>query len=346
MKCKYLEHQVCIRTTGEYRLCCASLEPVHHYNVKTHTIDEWLNSDIHKEARDSISKGILPDSCISCKKNEEAGIISMRQKPRQYGPGLSHLDIRFNNQCNLRCVMCGPLSSSSIMQEHKEMGSKSPWGTIHVEECNWYNEDIADELSKIPTLKEVYLTGGEPFMVKGLDKFIDKLDRKVQLRFNTNGTLHNRKLFELLTEFDIVNLAFSIDGIGKVNDYIRYGSSWEEIEDNLHFAKKLNIQVAITPTIQIYNYPYIQQLRDYCKKYDIPCFDNILYTPSYFELRNMPRPMMEKYKLEDHSQYFNSQVHDPSQISRFVEVTKTFDSHRNISIHDYLPEVSEFYDFS
>lgn len=345
MNCKYLDHQVCIRTSGEYRLCCASLEPSHEYNIKTHTIEEWLNSDIHKQAKESIANGVLPDSCIRCRTNEQSGIQSMRQRPRVYGPGLSHLDIRFSNKCNLQCVMCSPLSSSSLMAEHKKLGDKSPWGVIEIEEFNWYNENLATELANIPTLKEVYLTGGEPFMVRGLDKFINKLKRNVELRFNTNGTINNPKLYKLLSEFDRVQLAFSIDGLGKVNDYIRYGSSWNEVEDNLLLAKEHKLHVTITPTIQIYNYPYLKNLWDYCDKHGIPNYNAILMTPHYYDIRNMPDKMREKYTLPEHSQYLETNKNDSEQIKRFVEITKTFDKSRNVDIRKYLPEVAEFYDF-
>lgn len=346
MSCKYLNHQLCVRTTGEFRLCCASLEPSHEYNIKTHTIEQWLNSDIHKNAKLSVDNGILPDSCLRCKSDEDSGITSMRQRPEQFGPGLSHLDIRFSNQCNLRCVMCNPKSSSSILQEHINLGDSSPWGTIQVEEYNWYNTDIATEISKINTLKEVYLTGGEPFMVKGLDKFIDKLDRKVNLRFNTNGTLNNKKLYNLLREFENVNLAFSIDGIGKVNDYIRYGSTWNEVEDNLLLCKEYKFDVNITPTIQIYNYPYIQELWDYASRHDINVYDTLLINPKYLDIRHMPDNMRIKYMLDKHVEYFKNNHSDDSQIKQLVEFTKTLDNSRNINISDYLPEVCEFYDFS
>lgn len=346
MKCKYLEHQVCIRTNGEYRLCCASLEPDHGYNIRTHTIKQWLSSDIHTNAVKLLENDIFPDSCLRCKTDEQAGIQSMRQRPNVYGPGLSHLDIRFNNQCNLRCVMCGPHSSSSLMLEHKQLGKNSPWGNIVAEEFNWFDEDLVDELASIPTLKEVYMTGGEPFMVKGLDKFIDKLDRNVQLRFNTNGTLTNNKLLNLLCEFDNVNLAYSVDGIGKVNDYIRYGSDWERIENNIHVAATYGLNVSITPTIQIYNYPYIQQLWDYCDRYKIPHYDTILISPSHFDIKNMAVSMREKYMLPIHTEYLKNVQINQSEVNKFISVTKTLDKHRNIDIHDYLPLVAEHYDFS
>jgi MoaA/NifB/PqqE/SkfB family radical SAM enzyme len=232
------------------------------------------------------------------------------------------------------------------MLEHKQLGKNSPWGNIVAEEFNWFREDLIDQLANIPTLKEVYLTGGEPFMVKGLDKFIDKLDRNVQLRFNTNGTLTNNKLLNLLSEFNTVNLAFSIDGIGKVNDYIRYGSDWGTIENNLHVSATYGLNVSITPTIQIYNYPYIQQLWDYCDRYNIPHYDTILINPTHFDIKNMPISMREKYALPKHTEYLKNSLINQSEVDKFVTMTKTLDQHRNIDICEYLPLVAEHYDFS
>ena len=48
MKCKYLDHQVCIRTSGEFRLCCISNEPTNKENIQTHTIEEWRESKVFK----------------------------------------------------------------------------------------------------------------------------------------------------------------------------------------------------------------------------------------------------------------------------------------------------------
>lgn len=345
MFCKYLDHQVCIRTSGEFRLCCASLEPSHDYNIKTHTIEQWLDSDIHKQARESIKNGVFPDACIRCKNDEENNIQSMRQRTEVYGPGLSHLDIRFNNQCNLRCVMCNPMSSSSLLQEHNSFVGDKPWGQIEAVEYNWYTDDIAEQLSKISTLKEVYLTGGEPFMVRGLDKFISKLDRSVKLRFNTNGTLNNPKLFELLREFEYVNLAFSIDGIGKVNDYIRFGSNWPVIEKNLHMARDYGFDVSITPTIQVYNYPYLNELYTYCDKHDFKHFDNLLITPTHLDIRYMPKTLIEQHMLPQYIDYFNFE-YNQSEVDKFKRYTKLLDNNRHVDIRDYLPLVAEHYDFS
>ena len=194
MKCKYLDHQVCVKTSGEYRLCCISNEPTNRENVTTHTVDDWRNSATYQNAIATFENGLFPKACEKCKIQEEAGETSQRTRPRQYGPGVSHLDLRFGSNCNLQCTMCYPGVSSSLAKEHQEMlkqGIESPWGNEPFPNFDWYTDERGEYLATLPELREVYLTGGEPMMVKGLHKFLQKLDSSVEVRFNTNATIMN-----------------------------------------------------------------------------------------------------------------------------------------------------------
>ena len=104
MKCKYLEHQVMIRPDGEFRMCCISKEKTNKENIKDMSPEEWLASETPTKAREQLANNQFPKACQKCELMELAGKPSMRQRPREYGPGVSHLDIRFGNQCNLRCT--------------------------------------------------------------------------------------------------------------------------------------------------------------------------------------------------------------------------------------------------
>jgi len=342
MKCKYLDHQICIRTTGEFRLCCISREESQQYNIQTHTIEQWLNSDTHRTALKLMSEDVFPSACEKCEMEEKLGVVSMRQKTRVYGPGISHLDIRFGNNCNLQCVMCHPFSSSSLLQEHKKLGDQSPWGTIQVESLDWYEDNLADQLASIPTLKEVYLTGGEPMMVKGLDKFLKKLDSSVAIRFNTNGTIYNKRILDELSRFGYVNMCFSVDGIGKVNDYIRYGSNFDEIEQNLKIAIDKGFEVSLGPTVQIFNCLYMQELYDFAKNYNIKVYENFLITPDHYALQHAVIDL--KKDLIMFKEYTN-ELANKQEKENLIRITKVFDNSRNIKIKDYLPELCRYYDF-
>lgn len=343
MNCKYLDHQLCIRSDGQYRFCCASIEPSNKENIKTHTPQEWFNSTTHRNARATFAKGEFPNGCETCKNKENLGLESMRTRPRLHGPGISHLDIRFGNSCNLKCISCWEMSSSSIAEEAIEMqkqGLIPVNNVIEVPNFNWASEEAIEQITKFP-IQEVYLTGGEPMMVKHLPKLLERLDSDVTVRFNTNGTIYNNKLEKLLKRFKVVNMALSLDAIGDKIEYIRYGSKWNEILDNYKRYRNYCVLMSITPTISVLNAPYMQELVDWAAQEDLAIhLDNKLDNPKHLHVRNAPADLK---KLFTHTEGWEVGEADPNQIEIFKDRITRLDNFRNIKIKDYLPEVANAY---
>ena len=82
------------------------------------------------------------------------------------------------------------------------------------------------------------------------------------LRYNSNGTELNEKLFVLWSKFKEVTFNFSIDAYGDKNDYIRYPSEWNTIAKNLKTldGSGNNIVINIAAAVQLLNLPYINEL--------------------------------------------------------------------------------------
>ena len=74
MQCKYLDNQVCVRSDGQYRLCCVSLEQNNKENIKTHTPQEWHDSDFHKKTRMQDAITLEHKFAYWIQKQEEQGI--------------------------------------------------------------------------------------------------------------------------------------------------------------------------------------------------------------------------------------------------------------------------------
>jgi len=341
MTCKYLDNQVCIRTDGQYRLCCLSLEPDNKENIQTHTPQEWHDSEFHTKTKQQLANGEWPDACKKCKDLEAAGMQSQRTKPRMYGPGISHIDLRFGNSCNLKCISCFPNSSSSIAQEASDMaaaGIEPMWQPIPVNNINWANDENFDKLLDLP-VQEVYLTGGEPMMVKGIEKFLERLDPSTNLRFNTNCTIWNPKLEKILRRFDTVAMSFSLDAVDEKIEYIRYGTKWKEAEEN---AKRYAdfCYVNIAPTISVLNAWFYDDIKEYADKMNWRLFENILYFPHWLFVKNAPDSLKSQF------QGINSDLlegGDPKQIEIFRKRITMLDNWRNIKIKDYLGPVAKAY---
>ena len=341
MTCKYLENQVCIRSDGQYRLCCLSLEDNNKENIATHSPEEWHNSEFHTKVKQQLANDEWPDACKKCKSLEDVGLVSQRLKPRMYGPGISHLDLRFGNSCNLQCISCHPHSSSSIAEEASAMqaaGAEPVWQTIPVNNVNWATEENFEKLLDQP-IQEVYLTGGEPMMVKNLDKFLERLDRSTALRFNTNCTLWNPKLEKLLREFDTVAMSFSLDAVDEKIEYIRYGTKWKEAEEN---AKRYAdfCYVNLTPTISILNAWFYDDIKEYADKMNWTIFENILYYPQWLYVKNAPDILKSQFQGITDKMLEGG---DPKQQEVFKRQITSLDKWRGNKISDYLPPVAKAY---
>ena len=341
MECKLLENQVYIGTNGEYRFCCISQESGNKETVWTHTPEQWLNSETVKSARDQLAENKWPDACIKCKKEEEAGFISRRLERQHYGPGISHLDLRLGNSCNLKCVSCWSGSSSSINEEAIEMTQKGiiPLHPVFTDSVsNWYDEKFFSYFNDLP-VKEVALAGGEPMMIKHLPEFLDGLDSDATVRITTNGTIYNPKLVTALKRFKKIIITVSVDAIGKRIEYIRYGTKWNELEKNIKIYSEF-AKVDVSPCISVLNAAYYDEIMDWATSNNLKIYQNLLMHPEYLHIKNAPDSLKEKFKYFEN---WKLQPADHKQQKIFFENITKLDKFRNINIKDYLPEVAHAY---
>jgi len=115
----------------------------------------------------------------------------------------------------------------------------------------WETEEFNEFSTKLLSdVMHINITGGEPFIIPEVVNFLDKMIHKkdsVILSFNTNLTVVPDKLRERLMEFTDIFIYASIEGIGGLNDYLRFPSKWDDIQKNINMIKtdipqaKLNI---------------------------------------------------------------------------------------------------------
>lgn len=344
MRCKYLDNQINVRSDGQYRLCCVSIEPDNQENIKTHTPEEWRNSKTHTAAIDTLARGEWPSACLKCKSQEELGLESKRTKARSFGPGISHLDLRLGNSCNLKCLSCWNQSSSSIAEEEIEMKKAGIpiANALDVSNFNWADKDTFKKFENLP-LQEVYFTGGEPMMVKHLPDFLERLDPSTHIRFNTNCTIWNPKLEKILKKFNVVTMSLSLDAVDRKIEYIRYGSKWNEVSE---IAKRYNdfCLVNISPTISILNAWFYEEIKEYADKNKWRLYENVLMLPSWLHCKNAPDSLKAQFQIVNPNWYKDPA--DEDQINFFKSQISKLDSWRNISIKEYLPPVAEAYGIS
>jgi hypothetical protein len=157
-------------------------------------------------------------------------------------------DYRFSNLCNFKCRMCGDMLSSSWESEqrqHEMIDWSNPKNA-------WMQPEIKRQIEQFQTtqieaefatavenhrVEEVYWVGGEPLMYEQHWRYMQRIIElgdgpRVYVRYNTNlsridyrGCNLYRDILDHVRDWQI---CASIDGTGRIGEYIRTGLNFEE----------------------------------------------------------------------------------------------------------------------
>jgi len=366
---------------GTFRVCCNSdnrnnkilKEDGTPFKIYKDSVEDVKNSPTYALIKEQMLNGIQPPTCKRCFKQEEAGFESSRQvynhvwesrvKLNENTETL-YLDLRLGNQCNLKCRMCNPYSSNQWVNEWEELYGKFPEKErVWLTDMGWQKSDKINnnlfELAK--TVEEIYLTGGEPTLIKEQDLLLDycienDLAKNISLKYNTNLTHVPKSLIDKWIKFKGVLLNCSIDAYGDLNTYIRNPIKWSKISRNFEKVKRIpNVKLDVCITVQIYNALHINVLLDWIMQQDLPntmIFFNILEEPDQLNIKSLP-PKLKQLAAKRLEPYFHlpklSNVVDYMMIeqrndwSKFVEFTKKVDSMRKENIFSVVPEFKDYF---
>jgi MoaA/NifB/PqqE/SkfB family radical SAM enzyme len=258
-------------------------------NVKQDTLNDVFNGTALQELRNSLLAGERPGTCQGCWNLEEKNLTSIRMHNVKRlkkdfllkyldQPQLATMDIKFNNTCNFKCRICGSGNSSLFaVEEHKFRGIPL------VPQANWgeSNEFISQMILHLPSIHNIDMYGGEPFLVK---KFKEVLKlavdqdhaKNIRLHYNSNGSVWPDQFLPFWPSFREVDIHFSIDAIDKQFELER-GGKWNEVENNILRLKDLgfsNLSISIMPTLSAINVYYIDQVYDWATRHGFPIFVN------------------------------------------------------------------------
>jgi sulfatase maturation enzyme AslB (radical SAM superfamily) len=223
-------------------------------------------------------------------------------------PRVRSMDLRVGNYCNLTCRMCGPWSSKPWVAPYNRVQPKSyqlsEKSLSEFRKLDWVRSGSVCEYvrSQLPNLEALHFAGGEPLiipeMVKVLELCVDSgYAGQIELSYNTNLTVIPDRLPELWPRFRSVTLICSVDGFGRVNDYIRYPSRWSDIDRNLHavdehFEQWKMKQVFVSSAVQNYNVLNLDELFAYLRsgfRHVLPLPNLIpLFSPKYLSIQSLP----------------------------------------------------------
>lgn len=322
----------------------------------------------------------IPDYCKLCYYYEDRGVESSRifetmdwvaklelqdlddLKSRITDP--HYYEIRLDNHCNLKCRICTPRYSHLLNREFKDIGV-----TVYTTKEN--DSDFPEyglehvNISKLTPQHRVYVAGGEPTFNY---KFFDFLEECVaqgktdfDLCIGTNGMIASTRLMNLLNQFSNVTFSVSMDGYGKINDYIRAPSNFEKIMKNARTFVDAGHNISFNSVVGLYNVTNYHLLFEYIDEH----FPN---TPAYLQLNyndmqdpyNYPIPEIAVKSLERCTKtavyyndsrgcktmidslleyYKNGGGYSKEKLQRFFDFNDKLDESRSEKLADVIPEL-------
>jgi hypothetical protein len=301
-------------------------------------MEEWINSNYVQYLRQSLAAGNKIAECNECWQKESSGQLSLRKTINNTVTGnrgdrlnkswinayfknkkdyLSNLicsiDIKLTNLCNYSCVMCNPQDSTQIMSKWIMQKDHPGLQNRLQENTNWQNDsqNLVNSKHRYNLLSQAInhrpqhlkILGGEPLIDEEMFKILSSIPteqkQNINLLFVTNGSVSLSHVQNKLSDWKNIYFVVSLDGIGAVQDYIRHGSRWQEIKNNIihYLSHQPGNRLWVNYTVQSLTLYHLPELLEFCYHYQIELSTGMLNEPDFFTLSAIPDDL--KYKIVD-----------------------------------------------
>jgi sulfatase maturation enzyme AslB (radical SAM superfamily) len=404
-----------ITNSGDYRFCRWSND-TGTPNISSISPVTFFQRDM-AALRIDVLEGRSVSTCSDCYEMEQHGKISGRQRQLlKIGVDLNSFEkslrsstffeeflesatdqgktkllpvdwqIDLGNHCNSACVFCCPEFSSRLAAEFKNIGlidrlPPASW----VEDSDLLSRFI-ETLRLTPKLAYLHFIGGETLITPAfktiLEKLIDHGLSDCAIGFTTNLTVWNSEIVNLLKRFQTVNVGLSIETMDSVNDYVRWPSRSDQIQEVLKKWVTLSknygwyTSLRVTPTlltvgrlVKVYDFAFENHLAvESCNFLQRPRFlkssvlpmsyrqsiidalktwTELQDFPGHVDIINVRDPNVSQQQVvqdaQSYIEYLRTSPDESDLLPQAAKYLKTLDRSRSISVLDYLPEYEELF---
>lgn len=370
--CIYPWIQLLSRDNENTFLCSKSFTPF----AKINEVKDWQTDSVYSNLRNKMIAGEpLPDYCHDCYKIESTGgesgrihdtILWATKLELKSLDDLKTLtspvyhEVRPSNQCNLMCRSCVPRDSNLIDREYRilqiDTGQPSLGNYPGFERVNLHS------------LKRLYVAGGEPSIMPQVHHFLEKCINEnctdFEFSINTNAVRITDKFLKLCSHFSKLNFTVSLDGVGLVNDYIRWPSKFQDVVKNAHRLQEEGHRLSFIDVVSIYNITNLGELLE-LQDVEFPgCPVQLQFDETKDDIQsayNYPNNQealdsLQKCKktntylnysrgtksiVDQLSNHYAQDPHcDVDKIKKFIEFNDKLDASRKHKLQDYIPQLA------
>ena len=372
-------------------------------NLTKDSVEEIWNSEFLKDFRMKKINNEYIKFCETCYQEDSMGVASKRQAVIDaYYNDNKHLideakenngmmstmpvwwELRLSSICNEACRMCIPQTSSKMRDEFAKFTNELPpsvkkntesaiiqynaHGYLGESEffLNQFWENIGD-------IKYLELHGGEPTADKALWELVEKVvssghSKHIHVHVHTNIHSLQQRHIELWDQFRTGWIGISIDAYGAENEYIRHGSKWSAIENNLKLIKGLGNHWTkwVTSSVMAYNSCTMHKLIDWFIEYskenelhDLWWRMDPVTNPNLMRIEHIPMslrlaaidkltPLIDKATNQETKNSIqdviaalrSTELPTTGSYEELIEYTKILDIKRNQNVLEVFPHLS------
>jgi hypothetical protein len=260
-------------------------------------------------------------------------------------------DYRFSNLCNFKCRMCGEQLSSTWESEKKINNLWSPKNqSFMIPEIKSAMQTFQEEVVEVEfkdaisrgIVEEMYWVGGEPLMYDvhwwALEEMLNNDSAKnCYMRYNSNLSrvqFGQKNLYDYLPHFKDWLMCASIDGTGKIGEYIRTGLKWDQWLTNFKQGLELpggKDKMMIDLTITGPGMFSLKELFDLSQELDVRIETKIMFAfhaDIMFTCMAWPRPILNKM-IDDLLEYM-----EPKATIKQMTLINTLKSMKSRPTHE------------
>ena len=337
MYCPRLDHFVRFNANGTIGKCGHMVDAPGFDSWQQMQISPWLKSIQH-----AMDLEQWPQECQRCQHIEDIGGESIRMASvkrheilKRIIPDYVILGGILDNVCNSACQSCNAELSTKI-------GSLQ--GSSYVKT----NNTLLLEHVPLDKVVEVDINGGEPSASPNYQRLLENLPPMTRiLRVNTNMSRIMPNIENILDRGIFVIITMSMDGVGKVHDYVRWPIQWSQYLDNLERYKTLaqkhkNLHLQAWTVVHALNLGDLANIMLFCNQNQIKHNWAWLTTPDVLDpaysndYTNSARQILmtsDNAILRDACEYVAKKSNNQHAIQSFIAQQDTL---RKINIKNYL----------
>lgn len=342
--------------------CCAAYPHKIDIDWIKNNPGQLFNAPVLLQERQDMLNDVAVASCeSSCWSAEREGKTSRRIYMQSYEKSHTNiyaspevLSINLGSDCNLTCVYCTKQYSTAWLRDIVDNGpylddpryhiNTNDRITLKLGQKQIVNLDsydlIVKQLAYYNDCKEIFITGGEPFLHNNLADIVKTLKHE-KIRLYTGLGVDTKRLERILKQMpDNVEFVVSAENINQHYEFVRYNNSFTKFTENLNILKAYGKVVfnSVVSNLTIFNfdafekyYPDNEIILSFCNEPDYLSV-NVLDEQSKQEIAK--KTFRTSSNLIQSTLEQNYEPHQKSNLGTFL---KQYANRRNLDL-DLFPK--------